>query len=55
MELSAGAALFAALILLFGVMMIVCWIADIIQKRHDKRHPKTKKKSLSINDPRFRR
>lgn len=55
MELSAGAALFAALILLFGVMSIVCWIADIIQKWHDKRHPTPKKKPLSFNDPRFRR
>lgn len=55
MELSAGAALFAALILLFGVLAIVCWIADIIQKWRDKRHPKPKKKPLSFNDSRFRR
>ena len=53
MELSAGSAFFAALILLFGVMAIVCWIADIIQKLRDKRHPKPKKKPLSFNDPRF--
>lgn len=50
MELSTGAALFAALILLFGVMAIVCWIADIIQKWHDKRHPQQKRKPLSIAD-----
>lgn len=50
MELSAGAALFAALILLFGVMAIVCWIADIIRKWHNKRHPQPKRKPLSITD-----
>lgn len=59
MELSAGAAFFAAMILLFGGMSIICWIADIIQKWHNKRHPKPKKKPLSfsdiLNDPRFRR
>lgn len=55
MELSAGAAFFAAMILLFGGMSIICWIVDIVQKCHDKRHPKPKKKPLSFNDPRFRR
>lgn len=50
MELSAGAALFAALILLFGVMAIVCWIVDIIRKWHNKRHPQPKRKPLSITD-----
>lgn len=50
MELSAGAALFAALFVLFGTLAIVGWIADIIQKWHDKRHPKPKKKSRSITD-----
>ena len=43
-------ALFAALILLFGVMAIVCWIADIIRKWHNKRHPQPKRKPLSITD-----
>ena len=55
MELSAGSAFFAALIVLFGGFGIACWIADIIQKWHDERHPKQKKKPLSFNDPRFRR
>ena len=55
MELSAGAAFFAAMFIILGSMAIIGWIADIIKKWHDKRHPKTKKKSLSINDPRFMR
>lgn len=55
MELSAGAAFFAAMILLFGGLGIACWIADIVRKWRDKRHPKPKKKPLSFNDPRFRR
>jgi hypothetical protein len=55
MELSAGSAFFAALIVLFGGLGIACWIADIIQKWYDKRHPRPKKKPLSFNDPRFRR
>ena len=55
MELSAGSAFFAALIVLFGGLGIVFWIADIIQKWHNKRHPKPKKKPLSFYDPRFRR
>ena len=48
MELSAGSALFAALIVLLGGLGSVCWIVDLIQRWHDKRHPKPKKKPLSI-------
>lgn len=55
MKLSTGSALVAALILLLVIMAIVCWITETIQKWHDKRHPKPKKKPLSINDPRQRR
>ena len=50
MELSAGAGILAAMILLFVGFSIVCWIADIIRKWHDKRHPKPKRKPLSITD-----
>lgn len=50
MELSAGAALFAALIVLFGGLALIGWIADTVRKLHDKRHPKPKKKPLSIKD-----
>lgn len=50
MELSAGAALFAAFIILFGTLAIIGWIVDIIQKWYDKRHPQHKKKPLSITD-----
>lgn len=50
MELSAGAALFAALIVLFGGLALVGWIVDTVRKLHDKRHPKPKKKPLSITD-----
>ena len=55
MELSAGAAFFAALIVLFGGMALIGWICDIILRWQDKCHPKPKKKPLSINDTRFRR
>ena len=50
MELSAGAALFAALILLFGTLAIICLVADIIRKLHNKRHPQQKRKPLSFAD-----
>ena len=55
MELSAGTAFFAALIIFFVGMLIICWIADIIQRWQDKRHPKQRKKPLSFNDHRFMR
>lgn len=50
MELSAGAALFAALIVLFGGLALIGWIVDTVQKWHDKRCPRPKKRSLSITD-----
>lgn len=50
MELSAGSAFFAAMIVLFGGLGIACWIADIIHKWHDKRHPQPKRKPHSITD-----
>lgn len=50
MKLSAGAALFAALIVLFGGLALIGWIADTVRKLHDKRHPKPEKKPLSIKD-----
>lgn len=50
MKLSAGAALFAALIVLFGGIALISWIVDILQKWNDKRHPQPKKKPLSIKD-----
>lgn len=50
MELSAGAALFAALIVLFAAIAAIAWVADVIQKWREKRHPKPEKKPLKFND-----
>ncbi len=50
MGFSAGAAFFAAMFIIFGSMAIICWIADVIQKWHDKKHPQPKRKPRSITD-----
>lgn len=50
MELSAGAALSAALIILLIGIVVVAWVADAVQKWREKKHPKPEKKPLKFND-----